>query len=123
MRRSDRDKRPLIAVVGPCASGKSSLVAALRERGYNAREVVQEHSCVPTMWQRITGPDLLIYLDVSWEVARQRQSMELKAAWWDKLARRLAHARRHADFYLQTDELTPQAVLARVLAFLEGSGL
>jgi hypothetical protein len=71
--QTEQQKYPLIAVVGPCASGKSLLVQALRARGYNTREVAQEHSYVPTMWQRITQPDLLVYLDVSWAVARQRR--------------------------------------------------
>jgi len=51
--REDQEEHPLIAVVGPCASGKTRLVQALRERGYNAREVAQNYSHVPTMWQRI----------------------------------------------------------------------
>ena len=122
MKQNKREKRSLIAIVGPCASGKSLLAQALRERGYNAREVVQEHSYVPTMWQRITQPDLLVYLDVSWEVARRRRSTDAGADWWAELAHRLRHARQHADFYVNSDELTPQEVLDRVLAFLESSG-
>ena len=120
MKRTDQDKRerPLIAIVGPCASGKSVLVRALRARGYNVREVVQEHSYTPTMWQRITQPDLLIYLDVSWEVAHQRRPTSAGADWWDELTRRLCHARQHADLYVLTDELTPQEILERTLAFL-----
>jgi len=114
----EREKRPLIAVVGPCASGKTTLVQALRARGHNAREVVQEHSYVPTMWQRITQPDLLIYLDVSWEVARRRRPTDAGVSWWDELARRLRHARQHADLYILTDELTTQQVLDKVMAFL-----
>ena len=35
---SDRRR---IAVVGACASGKTALVNGLRERGYDARQVVQ----------------------------------------------------------------------------------
>lgn len=115
-----QDKKcPLIAVVGPCTSGKSTLVRALRARGYNAREVVQEHSYVPTMWQRITQPDLLIYLDVSWEISQQRRPVDTGADWWDELAQRLHHARQHADLYIHTDPLTPQDVLDRVLIFLK----
>jgi thymidylate kinase len=109
----------LIAIVGPCASGKSTLVRALRERGHNAREVVQEHSYVPTMWQRITQPDLLIYLDVSWEAACQRRSTSAGPGWWDEMARRLSHARQHADVYISTDGLSPQEVLDQTLTFLE----
>ena len=118
MKQAKRERHPLIAVVGPCAAGKSLLVQALQARGYNAREVVQEHSYVPTMWQRITQPDILIYLDVSWAIARQRRSSDAGAEWWDELGKRLRHARQHADLYVQTDELTPQEVLDRVLAFL-----
>ena len=119
VKKAEREERPLIAVVGPCASGKSLLVRALRERGYNARQVVQEHSYVPRMWQRITQPDLLIYLDVSWEVACQRRPTYAKADWWAELAHRLHHARQHADLYIHTDGLTPQEVFERTLAFLE----
>ena len=115
VKRAEREERPLIAVVGPCASGKSTLVRALREHEYNAREVVQEHSCAPTMWQRITQPDVLIYLDVSWETARQRRPTNAGASWWAKMTRRLDHAREHADFYILTDELTPQEILDRTL--------
>ena len=88
----------------------------LRERGYNAREVVQEHSYVPTMWQRITQPDLLIYLDVSWETACQRRSTNAGPGWWDKMARRLRHARQHADVYISTDAhpVTARALVSAV---------
>ena len=116
---SNRGERPLIAVVGPCASGKSTLVKALQERGYDAHEVTQEHSYVPTMWQRITKPDLLIYLDVSQKVASQRRASQSNVAWWSKLEQRLEHARQHADLCIQTDGLCAQEVLDRALAFLQ----
>ena len=119
MRQATYEAHPLIAVVGPCQSGKSLLVHALCERGYRAREVAQEHSYVPAMWQRITRPDLLIYLDVSWEVARQRRPTDAKSDRWAEQAHRLRHARQHADLYVHTDELAPQKVLEMVLAFLK----
>ncbi|MDY6877625.1 MAG: hypothetical protein SWK90_15695 [Chloroflexota bacterium] len=118
MKQAKYTKRPLIAVVGPCASGKSLLVGALRTQGYNAREVAQEHSYVPTMWQRFTQPDLLVYLDISWEVALQRRSTDAGADRWAEQAQRLRHARQHADLYIHTDGLMPQEVLDRTLAFL-----
>jgi adenylate kinase family enzyme len=108
------EQRPLIAIVGPCAAGKSTLAAHLRALGYNAREVVQEHSYVPTMWQRITNPDYLIYLDVSWEVARQRRPTDAGPKRWAEQHHRLRHARQHADLYIPTDGLTPDEVLERV---------
>jgi predicted ATPase len=117
-RKEVPDEHPLIAVVGPCASGKSTLVRALREQGYNAREVKQEHSYVETMWQQFTRPDLLIYLDVSQEVAGQRRAAEADAAWWDRLQQRLQHARQHADLHVNTDHLRPEEVIDRALSFL-----
>lgn len=111
---------PRIAVVGPCSAGKSTLVSALREAGYDARHVAQEHSYVPAMWQRISKPDLLIYLDLSYAVARARRPYIDGGA--ERLAeqhRRLAHARKHCHLYVNTNELTPQQVQARVLAFLQ----
>jgi len=36
-----------IAVVGPCGAGKSILADALRENGYDARQIAQEHSFFP----------------------------------------------------------------------------
>jgi len=118
VKQTENERHPLIAVVGPCASGKSLLVQALRERGYNVREVAQEHSYVPTMWQRITQPDLLVYLDVSWEIACQRRPTDARPDWWAELTRRLHHARQHANLYIHTDGLTSQEVLNRTLAFL-----
>ncbi len=118
MQKARRNKHPLIAIVGPCAAGKSTLVQALQARDFNAREVVQEHSYVPTMWQRITQPDLLIYLDVSWEIAHRRRPTDADARRWDEQTRRLRHARQHADLYIDTDELTPAQVLEQALAFL-----
>jgi len=105
-------------VVGPCGAGKTALVVALRQRGVRAREVAQEHSYVPRMWQRITQPDLLVYLDVSREVAQQRLERSLPAGWWAEVQDRLAHARAHADLIVDTDSLTRQEVLERVLEFL-----
>jgi len=115
-------EHPLIAVVGPCASGKSTLVGALRERGYNAREIKQEHSYVETMWQQLTHPDLLIYLEVSQEVAGRRRAAEADAAWWGRLEQRLRHAREHANLHINTDHLSPEEVLARALSFLARDG-
>jgi hypothetical protein len=119
VRKARQGKYPLIAVVGPCASGKSLLVDTLRARGYNVREVAQEHSYVPAMWQRFTQPDLLVYLDVSWVVARRRRPTNAGARRWDEQAHRLRHARQHAHLYIHTDELTPGQISNRVLAFLK----
>ncbi len=113
------DRRPLIAVVGVCAAGKSTLVTRLRELGFNARQVLQEHSYVPYMWQRITNPDLLIYLDCSIDTTRARRNDRNFEAWiLEEERRRLRHAREHCDLYIATDHLTPEEILAQAVAFL-----
>jgi len=117
---SRTNQYPLIAVVGPCASGKSSLVRALKTLGYNAREVGQEHSHVADMWQRFTNPDILVFIDVCWQIALERRPCDAGAEWWDELARRLRHARQHADIYVCTDNLTPDQVVDLVVKQING---
>jgi hypothetical protein len=114
----------VIKVVGPCKSGKSTLVAGLRKAGYAARSCGQEHSEAPTMWQRIARPDWLIFLDVTPETQRVRVA---RSDWSDELMRiqqrRLAHARQHADLILSTDHASPAEVLWQVTGFLTERGL
>ena len=117
----DNPHPPLrVAVVGPCAAGKSTLIEALRTAGYDARHPAQEHSFVPNMWQRLTRPDILIYLDLDFANLAQRRPLNHGGP--ERLANqhhRLRHAHAHANFYLNTSELTPQEVQAQVLAFLQ----
>jgi deoxyadenosine/deoxycytidine kinase len=107
-----------IAIVGPCAAGKTTLAHALQIRGWHARQIVQEHSYVPAMWQRFTEPDVLIYLDASYEVCTQRKNLNWLPHEHAEQDRRLEHARRHCHIYIQTDKLTPEEVLERALAEL-----
>jgi len=110
---------PLIAVVGVCAAGKSTLVAGLSAQGWNARQVVQEHSYVPAMWQRITDPDILIFLDASLNTVRRRRGdPEFPARILEEQKARLAHARRYCHLYVDTDPLAAEQVLEVVLAWL-----
>lgn len=115
-------KTPLrVAVVGACASGKSTLVSALHQAGYEARHVAQEHSYVPAMWQRIGRPDILVYLDVTHEaITERRPTLRFSLADLAEQNRRLAHAREHCDLYMDTSDLTPAEVQERCLAFLAG---
>jgi hypothetical protein len=99
--------------------GKSVLVSALRQAGYDARHVAQEHSYVPAMWQRVSRPDALIYLDANYEaIMARRPSFSFSRADLAEQNRRLAHARQHCDMYLDTSNLTPAAVQQRCLTFL-----
>lgn len=116
----DDTEPPLrVAVVGPCASGKSTLIEALRAAGYDARHPAQEHSFVPDMWQRLVGPDVLIYLDVDYAAYRARRPYHDPGP--DYLAeqhRRLSHAEQHADLRIDTSAMTVEAVRAEVLGYL-----
>jgi len=110
---------PLIKVVGASGSGKSTLVSGLRRAGYNARPVSQEHSNIPDLWQQFDRPAVLIFLDVDIESQRRRRP---DVTWTDEALfterQRLAHARDHADLRINTSALSPERVLALVLAYL-----
>ncbi|MFH2103228.1 MAG: hypothetical protein ABIJ39_07725 [Chloroflexota bacterium] len=115
-----RDRKDIcIGVVGPCASGKTTLIQGLDQKGYNARHIAQEHSYVADMWQRITNPDILIFLDASYPVTIQRRTLNWTEADWQEQQRRLRHAREHADYYLDTDRVGIEAVLEEVLSYCE----
>ena len=94
-----------IGVVGPCTAGKSTLIHNLEQYGIEARHIAQEHSYVPYMWQRITNPDVLIFLDVSYPVSLRRRKMNWNMQEYEEQQRRLEHARLHCDFYILTDPL------------------
>ena len=109
-----------VAVVGACAVGKSTLVSALRQAGYEARHVAQEHSYVPAMWQRFSRPDVLVYLDANHETIKvRRPTFRFSPADLAEQNRRLAHAREHCDLYVDTNDLAPAEVQERCLSFLE----
>jgi cytidylate kinase len=108
-----------IAITGPCASGKSEVVAALRALGYDARHVAQEHSYVPDMWQRVCKPDALVYLEVSYEVAKRRRPTVGRPKDLENQRHRLRHARAHCDLCIDTDALTIAEVVSEVLHYLE----
>ena len=112
-------KSNLIGIVGPCSAGKSTLIRNLQRKGYICRHIAQEHSYVPQMWQKIVNPLVLIYLDVSYEVSIQRRPLNLTTAEFDEQKKRLRHAYQNADISLFTDPLSPEEVLAEVLASLE----
>lgn len=111
-------KRPLIGVVGPCGSGKSTLIAGLEARGYSCRHIAQEHSYVPSMWQVISKPDLLIFLHASFPVSTARRKLNWQEKDYNEQSRRLSHAREHAHIMIDTDDLTPNQVLQKALDFL-----
>jgi cytidylate kinase len=113
----DSQNKPLIGVVGVCASGKSTLIKEMEARGFRMRHIAQEHSYVKDMWKRITNPDVLIFLDVTYPLTVQRRQLDWTEADWAEQQRRLSHAREHADLYIDTDELSIKQVLEIAIAF------
>jgi hypothetical protein len=109
---------PLIGIVGPCGAGKSTLIEGLEARGFRCRHIAQEHSYVPHMWQRISHPDLLIYLQASFAVCTARRRLNWLEPDYLEQLRRLEHARLHADLVIETDDQSPQQVLEEAAAFL-----
>jgi len=112
--------RPLIGVVGPCGSGKSTLIAGLEGHGYSCRHIAQEHSYVPAMWQKLSKPDILIFLHASFPISTARRKLNWQLADYEEQFRRLSHAQDHAHIIIYTDNLTPEQVLQTALDYLDG---
>ncbi len=115
----DVDHKLVIGLVGPCAAGKTTLSALLKNLGYQVRQIAQEHSYVKNMWERISHPDILIYLDVSYPVSIKRRNLDWTLAEYNIQLERLSHARQHADLYIPTDQLNSEEVLNKILEFIK----
>lgn len=107
-----------IAVVGPCASGKSTLVDALKARDYDAYVVAQEHSIIRDLWNR-RNPDVLIALDLDLEVVRQRRSPTWSSEIYAVQHERLREAFDAADLRIDTGEHDFGSALQMTLDLLE----
>lgn len=119
---SDEQTPLVVVIVGPCASGKSTLAAALREAGLDVRIVAQEHSIVADLWRR-QHPDLLIGLDVDLPTLRERRSPTWPASVYTSQRERLAPAFAAADLVVDTTPLDAAEVIAVVRDWLRERGL
>lgn len=111
--------RTVIGIVGPCAAGKTTLIKKLSDLGISAKHIAQEHSFVPAMWELLTSPDILIFLDVSFEESMRRRKQDWDLKDYQEQHHRLRHARQNAALYLDTTNLSPENVLSQVLQFIE----
>lgn len=106
-----------IAVVGHCASGKTTIVALLKRRGYDAYSVAQEHSIVRDLWAHLE-PDHVLFLDVSLDGIRRRKRNPRWPEWiYNEQERRLLNARENAAMVVDTDAHGVEEVIALVDAF------
>ena len=112
------DDRFVIGVVGVCGSGKTELVQRLRAREFQAKHIAQEHSFISNMWQRITKPDVLVFLDVSYDETLRRKKFDWSEKDYQEQNRRVDHARQNADIIVFTDDFSPDGVCEFVLQSL-----
>lgn len=110
--RGPREAR--VVVVGPCASGKSTLVANLKRSGVDAWVAGQEHSDVRFLWAR-REPDLVVALDLDLATLRERRGPTWPDTLYATQHRRLQDAFAHADILLDTGLLSEAEVLREVL--------
>lgn len=82
------------------------------------RHIAQEHSYVKNMWKRLTNPDILIFLDVSFEMTLKRRKLNWNIQEYQEQHNRLSNAREYANLYIQTDELSAEEVHSVVINFL-----
>lgn len=115
---SGRAGSPRIVVIGPCAAGKSSLVARLKARGLDASACAQEHSDVPYLWQ-LSKPDLVLFLDADRDTIGARRGVAWPAALDRAQRRRLARGRARVDCYIDSSALTPEEVADRAVTLIE----
>lgn len=106
-----------IAVVGPCSSGKSTLVSRLREHGFNAYAVSQEHSIITRLWDH-QHPDVLVYLHIDYETVQTRRGTNWPQWIYDAQVERLRDAREHAAIVLDTGIMTVDDAVARIIEWL-----
>lgn len=108
---------PHVVVVGPCGSGKTTLVDHLRERGYDARVVAQEHSVISDLWAK-REPDVVVALDLDLETLRARRSPTWSADVFALQHKRLEVAFDAADITINTAEHAEDQVVAMVMGVL-----
>jgi hypothetical protein len=106
--------RQRIVVVGPCASGKTTLASRLRELGLDVRVCGQEHSEIHNLWLKLE-PDVLIALTLDLATLRARRSPAWPERLYDAQQERLRDAYAAADLVIDTASTPLDDVVARVL--------
>lgn len=110
-----------IALVGCCASGKSTVATRLHQHGFDAYSVAQEHSVIAELWKH-DDPDVVVYLDVGLDSVRRRKSNPDWPSWiYDTQLNRLSSARENATLRINTDVLSITEVVSQIIDSLPAS--
>ena len=107
-----------VVVVGPCASGKTTLVENLKRIGIDARVSGQEHSAIRNLWRRLE-PDVLIALDLDLDTLRERRNPTWPADLYSVQHVRLAGAFEAATVVINTSDTPEEDVFEQVLAIID----
>ncbi len=109
-----------VVVIGPCASGKTTLAQRLQALGFDARACGQEHSEIRELWRHLE-PDVLIGLRIDLETLRDRRS---SGSWsgrvYARQQERLASGYAQADLVLDCHALDQEEVERNVVEWLRG---
>lgn len=108
-----------VVVIGPCASGKSSLTRRLQQLGYDAHACGQEHSEIAELWRHL-DPDVLVGLHIDLDTLRKRRSDTWSGSVYARQQERLRSGYAHADLLLDCDGIDQDAVVSQVVDWLEG---
>lgn len=119
--RTARRTRPKVVVVGPCASGKTTLVHHLQAAGVDAHVSGQEHSAIRNLWQRL-DPDVLIALDADLEIVRQRRGPAWPETLYGVQHARLEGAFNAATLLIDTGKVSERDVLDLALQVIARYG-
>lgn len=110
-----------VAVLGTCASGKSTVVGELRRRGHDAYVVSQEHSIVRGLWHH-ANPDFVVLLEAEYGTICQRRGREWPRWLYDLQRERLAEAKKHADVIVDTSKESVEQTIADILSAMSSIG-
>ena len=109
-------KSSLIAVVGVCAVGKSTIVEILREKDYSAIEIAQEHAELPYLFAR-SNPEFVVYLTASDEVIQSRRKY-LTGERLQTQRQLLSYASNCADVIIDSTGKSLEGVMDEILIAL-----
>lgn len=114
-------RTPSIVVVGPCASGKTTLARELGKVGIPVRICGQEHSSIRDFW-RTMDPDVLVALSIDLRTLRTRRHEGWPEHLFSVQQQRLASAFASADLVIDTTQASPQQAAELVRRHLARHG-